>query len=104
MRFLKLQQVMSLTGLSRSSVYLAVSQGRFPKQIALGTRSVAWVSNEIEEWMADCISKRSQIWIAVSAWMHAWHFITLIMGGGECICTEKQPENLGWYSGWLQEQ
>ena len=51
---------MALTGLSRSSIYLAVSEGRFPKQIALGARSVAWASNEIDEWMAMCLANRSQ--------------------------------------------
>jgi len=60
MKFLKLHQVMALTGLSRSSIYLAVSEGRFPKQIALGARSVAWASNEIDEWMAMCLANRSQ--------------------------------------------
>ena len=59
MKFLRLQTVMSLTGLSRSSIYLGISEGRFPKQIALGARSVAWASNEIEEWMSHCIDNRS---------------------------------------------
>ncbi len=61
MKFLRLDQVIDLTGLSRSSIYLAVSEGRFPKQIALGARSVAWVSNEIEEWMERCINNRNNI-------------------------------------------
>ena len=56
MKFLKLHTVISLTGLSRSSIYLAVSEGRFPKQIAIGGRSVAWASNEIEEWMENCVA------------------------------------------------
>ena len=59
MKFLKLHQVMALTGLSRSSIYLAVAEGRFPKQIPLGARSVAWASNEIEDWMAMCLANRS---------------------------------------------
>ncbi len=59
MKFLKLHQVMAITGLSRSSIYLAVAEGRFPKQIALGARSVAWASNEIEDWMAMCLANRS---------------------------------------------
>lgn len=61
MKFLKLHQVMTITGLSRSSIYLAVAEGRFPKQIALGARSVAWASNEIEDWMERCINNRNNI-------------------------------------------
>ncbi len=56
MKFIRLPQVMALTGLSRSSIYLAVAEGRFPKQIALGARSVAWASNEIDEWMENCVA------------------------------------------------
>ena len=42
MKFLKLQSVMAITGLSRSSIYLAINQGSFPLQIPLGARSVVW--------------------------------------------------------------
>jgi prophage regulatory protein len=61
MKFLKLTEVMALTGLSRSSVYLAISEGKFPRQVSLGVRSVAWVSNEIEDWMENCVSNRGSI-------------------------------------------
>jgi prophage regulatory protein len=61
MKFLKLTEVIALTGLSRSSVYLAISKGEFPRQISLGARSVAWVSNEIEDWMESCIANRGSI-------------------------------------------
>jgi prophage regulatory protein len=61
MKFIKLTDVMKLTGLSRSSIYLAISEGKFPKQVSLGVRSVAWVSNEIEDWMESCIANRGSI-------------------------------------------
>jgi prophage regulatory protein len=59
MKFLKLQNVMSITGLSRSSIYLAISEGRFPKQINLGVRSIAFLETEIQEWMESCIANRN---------------------------------------------
>jgi prophage regulatory protein len=58
MKFLKLQKVMEITGMSRSSVYSAINQGTFPPQIPLGARSVVWVEAEIQEWMQSCINRR----------------------------------------------
>ena len=56
MKFLKLSQVIALTGLSRSSIYQAVAEGRFPKQISLGARSVAFIDTEIAAWMEACVA------------------------------------------------
>jgi prophage regulatory protein len=58
MKFLKLPQVISITGLSRSAVYQAISEGRFPKQINLGARSIAFLESEVQEWMEECIANR----------------------------------------------
>ena len=58
MKFLKLQNVMSITGLSRSSIYLAIAEGRFPKQINLGARSIAFLESEAQEWMEACVANR----------------------------------------------
>ena len=49
---LRLPQVKVRVGLSRSSVYAAVSQGSFPRPIRLGARSVGWLEIEIEAWVA----------------------------------------------------
>ena len=38
-------EVMKLTGLSRSSIYLAVSKEEFPKSIKIGRRAVGWHQN-----------------------------------------------------------
>lgn len=48
---LRLDQVRARTGLSRSSVYSRVATGEFPRPIALGSRSVAWVESEISAWI-----------------------------------------------------
>jgi len=45
-----------MTGLKRSSLYEAISQGRFPKQIRLGTRSVGWLLTEVEAWIAERVA------------------------------------------------
>ena len=58
MKFIKLQNVMAITGMSRSSIYLAISEGRFPKQINLGARSIAFLESEVQEWMEHCVANR----------------------------------------------
>lgn len=58
MKFLRLKEVIALTGLKRSTIYARVSAGTFPKCFKLGTgsRASAWRSDEIEAWMRACTS------------------------------------------------
>lgn len=55
---LRLTDVIKRTGLSRSSIYLSISQGNFPASINLGARSVAWIESEIDQWIQDRINQR----------------------------------------------
>lgn len=54
---LRLPAVKSRTGLSRSTLYLRISQGAFPKPISLGGRTVGWVESEIEAWLSHQIEQ-----------------------------------------------
>ncbi len=58
MRFLRLKEVMALTGLGRSSIYKFMEENTFPKSVSLGGRAVAWVESEIEDWMSERLSQR----------------------------------------------
>jgi prophage regulatory protein len=51
-KILRLPVVLDRTGLSRSSVYLRVTEGRFPRPVSLGARAVGWIETEVEEWIA----------------------------------------------------
>lgn len=51
-RILRLPDVKSRTGLSRSSIYAFIKAGKFPQHIALGERSVGWFESEIDSWVA----------------------------------------------------
>lgn len=57
---LKLPAVQAKTGLSRSSIYLWVSRGEFPAPVPLGSRAVAWVEKEVDEWVSKRIKARPQ--------------------------------------------
>ncbi|TMA93746.1 MAG: AlpA family transcriptional regulator [Deltaproteobacteria bacterium] len=48
---LRLPEVKKSTGLSRSTIYLRVSQGAFPKPVSLGGRAVGWLEAEIQQWL-----------------------------------------------------
>ena len=52
---LRLPAVMAKTGLSRSTIYLRISQDNFPKPISLGGRAVGWVLEEIDAWLNEQI-------------------------------------------------
>lgn len=48
---LRLPAVKACTGLSRSTIYLRVSEGAFPKPVSLGGRAVGWLESEIQDWL-----------------------------------------------------
>ena len=55
-RFIRLPIVQDKTGWSKSSIYLGVSRGTFPRPISLGARAVAWVETEIDDWLSSRIA------------------------------------------------
>ncbi|MCK8073477.1 AlpA family transcriptional regulator [Vibrio coralliirubri] len=58
MRLIKLKEVMTLTSLARSTIYKYMSEGQFPKAVSLGCRSVAWVEEEVTDWVLERIGER----------------------------------------------
>jgi len=59
-RFIRRREVCHMTGLSPSSVYLLMSQSKFPASIRLpGGKAVAWNLADIEEWQRQCIAASS---------------------------------------------
>lgn len=54
---LRLPAVKARTGLSRSTIYLRISEGSFPRQVSLGARAVGWVSDEIDAYLEHVIKE-----------------------------------------------
>jgi prophage regulatory protein len=48
---LRLPAVKARTGLSRSTIYLRISEGSFPKPVSLGSRAVGWIEVEVNDWL-----------------------------------------------------
>ena len=55
-QLLRLPQVKSFTGLSKSTIYARIAEGTFPKQIPIGPRLVVWVESDIQNWIAEQVS------------------------------------------------
>jgi prophage regulatory protein len=48
---------MARTGLSRSTIYVRLEQGRFPRPVSLGGRAVGWIESEVDEWIGERIAE-----------------------------------------------
>ena len=58
LRLLRISEVMNLTGLPKSTIYLKIKNNEFPTQLQIGLRSVAWLENEIQDWIINNIQTR----------------------------------------------
>jgi prophage regulatory protein len=47
----RMRQLTSMVGLSRSSIYVLVHKSLFPAPIRLGPKAVGWRLNQIDEWL-----------------------------------------------------
>lgn len=50
---IRLETVLLLTGLKRSTLYHLIQQGAFPKQIRIGPRATAWRVGDLRLWLKD---------------------------------------------------
>lgn len=58
--FLRLPEVLRITGKSRSALYNSIKRNEFPAQVRIGKRQVAWPSTAIEQWQQSCIQASTQ--------------------------------------------
>ena len=67
-RLIRLPEVLSRTGYGRTSIYRKMEDGSFPKSIKLGgppldpsafdSRAVAWIEDEVDQWIDSKIEDR----------------------------------------------
>jgi prophage regulatory protein len=58
---LRLPIVKARTGLSRSTIYLRVAEGRFPAPVSLGGRAVGWIESEVNDWLTERIEASRKV-------------------------------------------
>lgn len=56
-RILRLPEVKSRVGLSRSSIYARIAAHEFPAPVSLGARAVGWPSSSIDAWIGKRIAQ-----------------------------------------------
>lgn len=57
-RIVRLNTVLSRTGLSRSTIYRKIAEGTFPAQIKISVNGAGWHESEIDRWVADPVRWR----------------------------------------------
>ena len=67
-RFIRLPEVLSRTGYGRTTIYRKMEDGSFPRSVKLGgppvdpeafdCRAVAWIEDEVEQWIESRIDER----------------------------------------------
>ena len=70
-KLIRFPEVMSRTGYGRTSIYRKMEDGSFPKSLKLGgppkdpnefdSRAVAWIEDELDQWMESRIEDRVSI-------------------------------------------
>ncbi len=58
MKILRLRQVLEMTGLSKSTLYLYIQNHQFPCQVPLGPKRVGWIEEEVARWISERIQIR----------------------------------------------
>ncbi|CFQ69742.1 TPA: AlpA family transcriptional regulator [Yersinia enterocolitica] len=56
-RLIRLTEVMNRTGYGKAWIYRLISEGRFPTQIKIGSRAVAFIESEIDDWIQAIIDE-----------------------------------------------
>ena len=51
LRVLRIDEVMSRTGLRRTAIYELEARGDFPARVQLTARAVGWVESAVEHWL-----------------------------------------------------
>lgn len=59
-KFLRIPKVIDRIGYSRSSIYALMAQGRFPRAYSLGGRAVAWLEQDVDDWIESRVSTRGE--------------------------------------------
>ncbi|MEY0768172.1 AlpA family transcriptional regulator [Providencia huaxiensis] len=54
---IRLPEVMRRTGYAKAWLYVLIARNEFPKPVKIGTRSIAFVESEVDEWVANKIAE-----------------------------------------------
>jgi len=52
LRILRIWEVQTRTGYSKTTIYRLETEGKFPKRVKLGENSTGWFEHEVAEYLA----------------------------------------------------
>lgn len=52
-KYLRIGEILELTGVSRATIWRWTRAGTFPARHRLGPNAIAWVAEEVAEWLAN---------------------------------------------------
>ena len=55
-RFMRLKEVLDITGLSRATLYRKIQAGTFPHQHKLAERCCGWKAHEVDVWLKNPVT------------------------------------------------
>ncbi|EAA5763696.1 AlpA family transcriptional regulator [Salmonella enterica] len=58
---IRLPEVQRRTGYSKAWIYRLISQNRFPSSVKIGSRAIAFVESEVDEWISQRIEERDAL-------------------------------------------
>ena len=58
MRFLRIREVVPMVGFSKATLYRRIRAGTFPRPIALGLQTTAFLDGEVLAWMDAQLAER----------------------------------------------
>ncbi len=57
-RVIRLPEVITKTGIGRTTIYRMESAGTFPRSIPLGGKAIGWIEAEIDAWIEQQMATR----------------------------------------------
>ncbi len=58
---IRLSEVQKRTGYSKAWIYRLLKENRFPQSVKIGSRSIAFVESEVDEWINQRIEERDAL-------------------------------------------
>lgn len=60
-RLIKMPEVMRRTGNGKTWIYRLIPQDRFPRLVKVGSRAIAFVESEVDDWISQRIEERDAL-------------------------------------------
>lgn len=57
-KIIRIKEVLNRVGLSKSSLYSYISQGKFPRPCKIGLRAIGFMESEVNAWLEERAEQR----------------------------------------------